>query len=576
MSHDSQGTEPLDTSLAADYYLDNFNYVVDHVTARYQDLFPAELSQCLTAYRQLTSYAQRLLVRLCSRQGEWFESVKLNYAEIADIDAAIEELGQACLVSCVTNPPVEVLALKLTVKSLKQILKGAYAIAPKQMPSKKAELSLALQQLAAEQPEVKIGEFIGSPWLKVNIQCHYDALLLLFFGNRYQDLTQFVVAELGLQQFYPYQLDRNSRLFNDWRSVEQLALLSDAIEQFELQRRQLDYIGVKKFEGDIPTNTCSDFLQYYRSKLQFSIGRDLERKGYLDDALFLYDQLSHSAAIERKTRVLIAQEHYQAALTLINDVLDSGKLYAEEQLIFLRLLNRCQRKLGIEVTGTRFKQNHDAIKIIQLTIGQLPLQQMNELGVKGVEEHVIYTYQQRGYLAFHLENSLFCSLFGLLFWDIIFAPIPGAFQHPFQSAPSDMYQPSFTDTRRAAIDQRLKEIALTTTADIYQRIEQAYEQYFGYVNDWVDWSRVTLVHLQRLLDSVSDEFIALLLTYMLQSLKHHRSGLPDLFVYHPNGSGFELIEVKGPTDKLQDNQKVWLDWLVGHGIDVAVCHVKYE
>lgn len=50
------------------------------------------------------------------------------------------------------------------------------------MPSKKAELSLVLQQLAAEHPEVKIVEFIGSPWLKVNIQCHYDALLLLFLA----------------------------------------------------------------------------------------------------------------------------------------------------------------------------------------------------------------------------------------------------------------------------------------------------------------------------------------------------------------------------------------------------------
>lgn len=84
-------------------------------------------------------------------------------------------------------------------------------------------------------------------------------VVITVFGNRYQDLTQFVVADLGLQQFYPYQLDRNNRLFNDWRSVEQLGLLSDAIEQFELQRRQLDYIGVKNLRAIYPLTLAVTF-----------------------------------------------------------------------------------------------------------------------------------------------------------------------------------------------------------------------------------------------------------------------------------------------------------------------------
>jgi hypothetical protein len=40
----------------------------------------------------------------------------------------------------------------------------------------------------------------------------------------------------------------------------------------------------------------------------------------------------------------------------------------------------------------------------------------------------------------YVENSLINSLFGLLCWPAIFAPLPGAFFHPFQRGPVDSAQ----------------------------------------------------------------------------------------------------------------------------------------
>ena len=34
-----------------------------------------------------------------------------------------------------------------------------------------------------------------------------------------------------------------------------------------------------------------------------------------------------------------------------------------------------------------------------------------------------------------------------------------------------------------------------------------------------------------------------------------------------------LVEVKGPGDRLSDRQRVWIDVLLRHGADVAVCYV---
>jgi Fanconi-associated nuclease 1 len=35
-----------------------------------------------------------------------------------------------------------------------------------------------------------------------------------------------------------------------------------------------------------------------------------------------------------------------------------------------------------------------------------------------------------------------------------------------------------------------------------------------------------------------------------------------------------LVEVKGPGDRLSDRQRVWIDVLLRHGADVAVCYVE--
>ncbi len=39
-------------------------------------------------------------------------------------------------------------------------------------------------------------------------------LQLLFFGNRRQSLTDFVLQDLGVTRYYPYQLNREHRLFS--------------------------------------------------------------------------------------------------------------------------------------------------------------------------------------------------------------------------------------------------------------------------------------------------------------------------------------------------------------------------
>lgn len=46
----------------------------------------------------------------------------------------------------------------------------------------------------------------------------------------------------------------------------------------------------------------------------------------------------------------------------------------------------------------------------------------------------------------------------LLFWDIVFSPIPGAFETPYQTAPLDLWSDAFYMERIGMINERLTDI----------------------------------------------------------------------------------------------------------------------
>ena len=51
--------------------------------------------------------------------------------------------------------------------------------------------------------------------------------------------------------------------------------------------------------------------------------------------------------------------------------------------------------------------------------------------------------------------------------------------------------------------------------------------------------------------------------------------MPDLIRFWPAERRYELIEVKGPGDRLQDNQIRWLAYCVQHGMPVRVVDVRW-
>jgi hypothetical protein len=61
----------------------------------------------------------------------------------------------------------------------------------------------------------------------------------------------------------------------------------------------------------------------------------------------------------------------------------------------------------------------------------------------------------QGWQGIHAEGGVWANLFGLLLWPALFdGSVPGAFVHPFHTAPLDLGTDGFYAAREAAIEVR--------------------------------------------------------------------------------------------------------------------------
>jgi hypothetical protein len=56
----------------------------------------------------------------------------------------------------------------------------------------------------------------------------------------------------------------------------------------------------------------------------------------------------------------------------------------------------------------------------------------------------------------------------------------------------------------------------------------------------------------------------------------NRSGFPDLVAFGERAGEYSMIEVKGPGDALQNNQKRWLRYFSEHDIPATVAWVEWS
>lgn len=543
------------------YYLENMNTLVDWVAAHHSDLLTEFERARLASFRALPVAARALLTRMVMRTGDLFRVDKLNYPELPqpETDAVAELIAEQWL------EPAPLLGLEdvfrlFTLAELRPLFADwlAQNRLPKSLP--KAQLREAL---AATLPEPEpVHRWFDQPVpqvVQVQDMALFDRIRLMFFGNLRQSWTDFVLVELGVQQYETVPFTPESRAFQHRAEV-------DSYLQMHQCRERLDAgEAAEEVWPDISAPVDNSWLASRRNRLLLELGRQAERQGNSELALQAWAASGHREARLKQLRLLERLKRFEEAWAIAGQW-QTGKLSDAETQGLERILKRLAPKMGAPKPQAPTKP---LIREITVTLPK------PDSGT--VEQAALAHLTSESAPVFYVENTLINALFGLLCWRVIFKPIAGAFFHLFHIGPADLTREDFVARRQTEFDQCF---ALLETEAYRRIIRETFKAKQGLANPFVAWPVVTEDLLELAMECIPPAHLRALFDRLLTNVKEHRSGFPDLIRFIPNGEApehrYEMIEVKGPGDRLQDHQRRWLAFFDQHGIPASVCYVRWQ
>ncbi|CAG4925073.1 Fanconi-associated nuclease 1 [Paraburkholderia saeva] len=545
------------------YYLRNFQRALAWIGERYDDLFDTAEREFLRTFGTLPEASQALLVRMLMRKGPLFRASRLVYEEIG---CALDAAGPLVARGWVDSDPVLTLDELFGLVTRPELTRLFPELSTKSA-TRKAGLLAALREhydearrFSAWCPES------GERALCVTVAPLCDRLRLMFFGNLHQDWSEFVLADLGVYQYERVVFEPSSRAFQQRADVDVFLALHacrEQLEAFSAASGEPEQAGAldRLLEAVNACSSANPWLETRRAKLLFQIGHDAERRHDWAAALAVYGRSTWPGARHRRMRAFERSGQFEAALALAREAAASPESEAESQRV-ARMMPRLQRQLGHTVArATRAKSEARSELVLPRPV------------VPQAVEYVVRDHLGSDDAPVHfVENGLINSLFGLLCWDAIFAAIPGAFFHPFQRGPADLHAADFHVRRATLFDACFAQLDNATYRDA---ILHRFETKFGVQSPFVFWGLVTSELLTLALDCLPAQHLKRWFERLLADIRSNRSGLPDLIRFWPAERRYELIEVKGPGDRLQDNQIRWLEYCVQHGMPVRVVDVRW-
>ncbi|MBB5546179.1 VRR-NUC domain-containing protein [Paraburkholderia fungorum] len=567
---------PSDLRADAPYYLLNFERALAWLAERYDDLLDAHEHGFLRDFAALPQPSRALLVRMLMRKGELFRASRLSYDEIGCPFEAVAPLAALGWVDTEPRLTLDDLFALTTRPELLLIFADAIALIPGAKGLRKPDLLEALRPLFADRgdegDEQSVTAHPLSTWhsettdriFHVAVAPLCERLRLMFFGNLQQDWSEFVLADLGVFQYEKVAFAPSSRAFQQRADVDVYLALQACREALEwLPTGDAEAAAIDELVAAIAAIEISNpWLETRRAKLLFRIGQHCERQWNWAAALAVYERCAWPGARHRRLRVLERSERFDEAFALASQAAAAPESEEEMQRV-ARMLPRLRRKRGERVARV------PAARPVERGTLVLPRPEAPQPVEYVARDHLTCESAPVHYV----ENALINSLFGLLCWEPVFAAVPGAFFHPFQRGPADLHAPDF-HARRADLFATC--LAQLDGSAYRETILRHLQSKAGLQSPFVFWGLLTHELVTLALDCLPAAHLKLWFERLLRDIRGNRSGLPDLIRFWPAERRYELIEVKGPGDRLQDNQIRWLAYCAQHGMPVRVLDVRWD
>jgi hypothetical protein len=552
--HDADGSSLRNRRLPALYYLQNFSGALESLRERYGALLSDAESAFIRGFACLPDPSRCLLARMLMRKGPMFRRTTLTYPEIGEVAAALRHLTDCGWAEDDPLLSMDELSRSLSHAEWRHLFgKSARRDSP---ATDGSQLALPLSRpLPAPRPLSQWHALLAGTQVRLSIEPLARRLQFLYFGNEWQTWAAFVISDLGLRRYEKVPYAAASCAFSSRDEIEHFYRLNHCVQRLRDGEAAASIVAdAYRPEGMV------DWLDARFAGFQLQLGEVLRRQGEHELASSAYCASATAAGRIRMLRLQEQQGRYAAARQEAATGLQLAGSEAEHRAM-ARALKRLRRRLGEPVEN---RETRPRPEVINLAVRPHPQQR--------VERQVCAQLSTAACPAFYVENGLFPSLFALLCWDAVFAPLPGAFFHPFQDGPADLYTREFRSRRAAMIAAQL---ALLDSGQHEAVIRQRYRDKAGISAALVSWGKLKPQVLSLALACIPASHLKLVFERLLDDLGNHCTGLPDLVQFMPEERRYQLLEVKAPGDRLQDNQRLWMEFFARNGMPAAVCRVTW-
>ncbi|KAG1669716.1 Fanconi-associated nuclease 1 [Nymphon striatum] len=621
------------------YYLNNFTFVLQKVLENVADrkLFDDEDELAITSFQNLTYGAKQLYVRLFQRKQRWHQYSKLNYPDISkSLLIFLQELE--CNGFIDNEDSIDDLSTVLellSVSEVKALMKNCNI--PANNLNKKAMIAL-LNQHSKQQKSILFGKMSD---LRVVILKNDDDDELKWNQNC---LLMMMMVNIGRASFPHYKITAETPIFDNRNELIRYAeavnlenkllvaienkLWEKAISLYEQAFQELKQdIKSSPKEKKFLQRFCASYVFCRCIYLGVEVLQRLKDYGMAVDKLRWLIKQSTSNFNSRgrwyDRLVLNLDQHLKKsdqALSVIKEGLEDSDLREHHKLCLSIRANRIKNSvsfkkknmnhlfedlvlpeipslpsvfiiitLNITIQGKLLPKSLNGMKTVFIRMNDEHCDCNDDFEVCSVERVALDHYKESGYPeGLHREGSVFVTLYGLLFWDIIYNDdIPDVFRVPYQAYPLDLNSDCFYESRKTQIDKHVKWLEFATNKDIQDVIKNNWTKHQGEIS-LVKWDCFSdLDHLLPFIGCLDGAATSAICKKLAHDFRSFRSGVPDLTVWNPEEKTmkywiniqvtiitFQMVEVKGPGDRLSPKQMVWINYLCASKIPAEVCYVE--
>ncbi|CAM9004065.1 unnamed protein product [Rhodiola kirilowii] len=539
-------------------YQENFCLLIKEVLQDNVHLFTDDELGFLESFAALSDDSQRAI-----RSPVYAKRLNtLSYVEILNIEAAAKELAEKGYLRFSSNglhsDDLKGILSILTIPDLRellQLIEKVWAAVRKSHASKKQDIVASLVSsyeggLCPSLPTAiikKLGAFVT---VSTAAESLFWRAEVVFLERRARSVC-FLLADLGIVKYPAYKcmtMDKIFRSRSDMIYFEEAIEVAQIMDQF-IEENNLETVAQCIKLSDLGLSCTSEHAA--QSETAASFLSRFSASWVYSKVVFLgisFLEKEHSRRGYWTLRLSIDLEHIgrpNESLTVAEDGLTDPWVRAGSRLALQRRvlrLGKPPRRWKIPSFSVSFKRK------------------LNEVNVQGRPLNCEAGMKSR----FYGNDGEQCGVEEL------------ALQYYAGIAPLDLDTDSFYLSRKDNIESHLQKIQAGMAEEILISSWQCNE---GTSCKGVNWDRHSLSDLRAVVTCIGGSCLASLCRHLAQDYRSWSSGMPELtslaVPWDYTGEA-KLVEVKGPRDRLSEQQHAWLLFLMDCGFNTEVCKVGHK